>query len=92
MKLKPSRYHVASFPRISGAGPAQARLRTLEAGRGKASSQGPQATLVTQPKIAPPANKVARAMQLEYPERPFGCGRAGQPAQEWRQIGGPARV
>jgi hypothetical protein len=62
MKLKPSRYHVVSSSRICGAGPAQERLRSLKADAAKASSQRPQATLVTQPKIGPRA-KMARAIQ-----------------------------
>ena len=51
----------------------------------KASSQRPQATLVTQPKIAAPCEDGPG----DTAERPFGFGRDGQPAaQEWRQIGG----
>jgi hypothetical protein len=35
VRLKPSRHHAVSASRICGAGPAQERLRTLKAGRGK---------------------------------------------------------
>ena len=42
----------------------------------KASSQRPQATLVTQPKIAAPCEDGPG----DTAERPFGFGRDGQPA------------
>jgi hypothetical protein len=51
----------------------------------KASSQRPQATLVTQPKIAAPCEDGPG----DTAERPFGsAGTVSQPTQEWRQIGG----
>jgi hypothetical protein len=51
----------------------------------KASSQRPQATLVTQPKIAAPCEDGPG----DTAKRPFGSARTvSQPAQDWRQIGG----
>ena len=62
--------------RICGAGPAQERLRTLRPDAAKARSQRPQATLVTQPKIAAPCEDGPG----ESAERPFRFGRDGQRA------------
>jgi hypothetical protein len=55
----------------------------------KAGSQRPQATLVTQPKIAARA-KMARATQQNA--RSGSAGTVSQSAQDWRQIGGSARA
>ena len=51
----------------------------------KASSQRPQATLVTEPKIAAPCED-DRAIQQNA--RSGSAGTVSQPTQEWRQIGG----
>ena len=51
----------------------------------KASSHRPQATLVTQPKIAAPCED-DRAIQQNA--RSGSAGTVSQPTQEWRQIGG----
>jgi hypothetical protein len=73
MKLKPSSSHAVSSSRISGAGPAQERLRIL-----KVRTRQRQAASDRRQRWSPNrrsrshANKMARAIQPEHPERPFG--------------------
>jgi hypothetical protein len=63
-------------------GPAQEGSGASRPDAAKASSQRPQATLVTQPKIG-----LVRRWPGDTAERPFGsAGTVSQPAQDWRQI------